>query len=506
MKACVIEFRAEECILRNWSDDLSASIQSIFQPLPEEMSTKRKSFPKSQAHLLVQHFRSIGVAVTELIDDPSEHARYQVWREKLRNPPRTAEESEILSFLTDLGIPIREVQQNALIKLLNCYFGLLSAGCGAGKTLIFLLMVEFLKRIHGGRITAIVMSPSSCASEYRKELENFRGYFSLTLEEALRPNSRANAEIIQNSTADVIIVSVDSAKALIEPIKERLQSFDGHRILNLEEGHSIKSMSSHRSKAVQQVAPLFDRVLVTTATPLPKGPEDVRGYIATIGFPQPVEAYSNGIPQQDFDLLRGIAFVSDETDLPYAPLRTENIEFDDMEELNGAIGSRVRSELAAEHKVVLFCSTNAALVTAFNLFPGVGRTVLSGSYSVTDCETETLLSGRSRDLQKRAIEQFNFDPRCKLLIANYKVGSTGLNLQHSQARMAVFYEITTCGADFFQSKYRIRRPLVSPKGGFQYLYAVPKDPIEHRRVMRQFAKLAGQKLILEELKAASKGN
>jgi hypothetical protein len=75
-----------------------------------------------------------------------------------------------------------------------------------------------------------------------------------------------------------------------------------------------------------------------------------------------------------------------------------------------------------------------------------------------------------------------------------------VNLQYSGARLAFFFEISNNGADFFQARYRIRRPFVFPKDGFHYVYARNSDARRRRTEERQFAKLANQQALLSEIK------
>lgn len=486
-------------IIHSWSDDCMELIELALQPLPHQRLARRYETTQLRAFNLSNFFRANGIDVRVEIENPSEHARLTIWTQKLRTLRTDVSEEDIAAFAGELGIEYRPLQQRGLRKLLQSHFALLAVGCGGGKTLLNLSVAQF-KKSKRGRVLAFVAAPSACTAEYSKELVRFRGYFDLTMAD-LSGLSRREAEIkINEGDADVFLVSIDSIAQLKSIISSKLQNFDGETLLVVEEGHSVKNVSSKRSQGVQFVAPLFDQVIVSTATPLPLGPKDLRGYIGLVGLPQPEDAYQDGIPQSDYDLLRGIAFVTDEDDVPYAPLSTSSIEYADLEELNSRIAVAVNSELQLGNKVVVFTSTNRALQAAFDLFPGQPRTVLSGSFYVEDCHDNELKAGRNKSFQARAIDQFNGDPDCKILIANYRVGSTGLNLQYSGARMAIFYEITNSGADFFQSKYRIRRPNVFPAEGFKYVYALPLEPQQRRTVNRQLLKLAEQQSTLKDIK------
>jgi len=501
---CNVKIANGRGYIYNWSEDCNDLLDSILQPLPFQKEAKHYETTQLRAFNVISFLKLRGVKVHVEIANPAEHARLTIWTQKLKSLRTDISESQVEKFVSGLEIDFRELQIRGLKKILRSHLALLAAGCGAGKTLLNLSAAQFKKQ-QNGKVLVFVVAPSACASEYIKELERFRGYFDLTMVDTCGLSSRQAESQIAESEADIFLVSVDSIVQLREAIFSKLQEFNGESLLIVEEGHAVKNVWSKRSQGLQAIAPLFDQLIVSTATPLPLGPKDVRGYIGLVGLPQPEEAYSNGIPTQDYALLKGVTFITDEDDVPFAPISSENIEFDDLEDLNSKILDAVKAELNDGHKVVIFTSTNRALQAAHGLFEGVPRTVLSGSFFSEDCTSELLSNGRSRDFQKKAIDQFNHDPNCKILIANYRVGSTGLNLQYSGARMAIFYEITNSGADFFQSKYRIRRPTVYPKGGFKYLYAVPTDPRQRRTVNRQFLKLAEQTATLRQLKIHSGG-
>lgn len=483
----------------DWTDDCNELLLTALQLLPHQILSKRYQTSQLRGFNYAKFFKANGIEVDIQIENPSEHARFTVWSQKLRTLRSEISDEEVFEFFRYLKIDFRDVQIRGLKRILKCHFALLSAGCGAGKTLLNLSAAQF-KKNKAEKVLVFVVAPSACAAEYIKELERFRGYFDLTMIDMCGLSSAEAKSQIKCADADIFIVSVDSIKQLSSTIQQKLSNFNGETLLIVEEGHSVKNVSSNRSKGVQEIAPLFDQVIVSTATPLPLGAKDLRGYIALVGLPQPEEAYTSGIPSHDYRLLEGVAFITDENDVPFAPLETSNIEYSDLEDLNNKIYDAVMEELEQNRKVVIFTSTNKALEAAYNLFNGIPRTVLSGSFYVEDIKSDGLQDGRKKDFQKKAINQFNNDPECRILIANYKVGSTGLNLQYSGARMAIYYEITNSGADLFQSKYRIRRPNVFPVGGFKYVYALPTDTRQRRTVNRQLLKLADQQTTLRDLK------
>lgn len=504
MKSVVISIAGQSARLHSWTDDCDQLMDRYLQLLPEQKQKREYVTTQLRAFNYSNFFRSIGIDVRMDIANPSEHARLTVWSQRLKQLRNDVTDSDVDNFVAEMQIPYRTVQVNAIKKLLRSHFSILAAGCGAGKTLTNLSVIQYRKK-KNGKVLSVIVAPSACAGEYQKELTRFRGYFDLTMNDACVTGLANAKQRILNNESDIILVSVDSVAQLSNELTTLMQGFDGETILIIEEGHSIKNLASRRSRGVQTIAPLFDQVIVSTATLLPLGPKDLRGYIGLVGLPQPEDAYASGIPARDFDLLKGVTFVTDEDDVPFAPLVTQDVEYSDLEDLKMKTQDEVMAEIKAEHKVVIFTSTNEALKSAHTLFPGIGRTVLSGSFFVNDPADEVLLRGRSKDQQRKAIDDFNNDPNCRILIANYRVGSTGLNLQYSGARMALFYEITNSGADFFQSKYRIRRPNVFPAGDFRYVYALPLDPDKRRTVNRQFIKLADQKATLKQIKMLSGG-
>lgn len=501
---CKVKIGKDESVIYAWTDDCVDIVEAVLQPLPSQKLGRTYKTTQLRAFNLSTFLRTKGVDVNIEIEDPSEHARFTIWTQKLKSANEIVTDELIENFVEEMGINYRELQVRGLSKVLKSNFALLAVRCGGGKTLLNLSVVQFKKRM-SGKVLAVVVAPAACAEEYEKELNRFRGYFDLTMLNTCGMSGKSAACAIREAEADVILVSVDSIASLKNIISNKMQNFDGESVLIVEEGHSAKNTASKRSLGLQVVAPLFDQVIVSTATPMPMGPKDIRGYIGLVGLPQPIESYANGIPIADYQFLKGVAFVTDEADMPYAPLTTSSIEFDDLEDLNSQISVAVKNEVEMGKKVVIFTSTNKALHDAYSLFEGIPRTVLSGSFSVHHPASECLIDGRSREAQQKAIEDFNTDPNCMILIANYRVGSTGLNLQYSGARMAIFYEITNSGADFFQSKYRIRRPNVFPTGGFRYLYAVPTEPRLRRTVNRQFIKLAEQERVLGQLKSSGVG-
>lgn len=499
---CNIKISGPLAEIFDWSDDCEPILDSVLQLLPIHKHNKRFQTNQIRGFNLSKFLISRGVTANVIVENPSEHARLTIWTEKLANLRTDISADAIQGFVSSIGISYREPQLRGFQKILQSHFALLAAGCGTGKTLLNLSVSQFKKQKYGKSLT-LVVAPQSCASEYINELDRFRGYFDLTINDTCGLPTKSVERLVDENECDIILLSVDSINLLSDQIVTLLQNFDGDTLLVVEEGHSIKNVESKRSQGVQRIAPLFDQVIVSTATPLPLGSKDLRGYIGLVGLPQPEAAYSYGIPASDYSFLKGVVFVSDEEDIPYAPLETKSIEYNDLQELNRRTIDEVQSELLNGHKVVIFTSTNAALETAYNLFPKIPRTVLSGSFYAESPHSENLVRGRCKNHQRKAIDAFNSDPTCKILIANYKVGSTGLNLQYSGARMAFFYEITNCGADFFQSKYRIRRPNVFPPEGFKYVYALPLDPKRRKTVNKQFLKLADQRETLKQLKRAS---
>jgi hypothetical protein len=485
----------------SWSSESEEALVSrMFAVTLSDRHAKVKQIAGSSAESLFHYLEKRGADVEFVHDDMLAQAKSTYWKHMLVQGPEQIPREEFDRFVTEVGIELRPVQKEAVFKTLNSGLTVNALLCGTGKTLIS-LMVSYFWKWKGIRALTLIVSPASCLSEYKLELNKYRGNLSdLSIEEIYAPTMDEMRSKLVTSGSDILMFSSSSLEKLSPDIQEKITSFDGFTTFIAEEGHQFKEVNSGRSRGAQAIAPLSSRVIVNGATPMPKGPPDVRGIISLVGIPQPVESYTTGIPNADFEILRGVTFVSDETDLPYAPIRAEHMDYRDLIELTSKMQAVVNGELS-QNRVVIYVSTNRAARMVWEAFPHVNKQILSGSFYVDDCEESDLKLGRSFEAQKNAIRQFNDDERCRLLIANYKVGSTGINLQYSGARLAFFFEISNNGADFFQARYRIRRPYVFPRDGFHYVYARSEDTRQRRTEDRQFAKLANQQALLAEIKS-----
>lgn len=500
-----IQVTIQNAILTWNSPEEESVLLPILNPTLHQREAKCIQLPSSSAESLCSYLRSKKLNVVFEYSDVTAQAKATYWKHVLINGPAKVDRTRFDAFVKNTGIDLRTIQKEALFRIINSSFSVNASICGSGKTLTTLLHTFFF-HASGRKTLTIIASPVSCMSEYRKEIQTYRGYFEdLSIEEIYGNSVKEMTERLENATSDILVISLNSIEKMVEAIQEKVSAFDGEFIFVIEEGHYVKEVNSGRSKGAQMLAPLANRVVVNTATPMPKGPVDIRGILSLVGIPQPLEAYSSGIPKGDFETLRGVTFVSDEVDIPYAPLKTEHMEYHNLEELHEKMSEVIRKEILNGKKVVVFCSTNKGLSDVWNSFPDVKKTVLSGSFFVDDCSDTYLKTGRSFDHQQKAIHQFNNDERCMLLIANYKVGSTGVNLQHSGARTAFFFEISNNGADFFQARYRIRRPYVFPENGFTYYFARNSDTKKRKTEERQFAKLANQQVMLSEIKKMTRG-
>jgi hypothetical protein len=483
----------------SWSPAADSAVRFAVNPSIEEFARRVARVESSMVAPLRRFFSGRGFRVHVPEEDVAYRERKALWRDKLTYGCNDYTDVEILAYLEDLGIDLREIQEQGILLALRNYITLLSAICGSGKTIIMLAVLQFLK--DRGGVRAVVLSPNTATGVYAKEIRKFGRHFDLTVDDLSTASNREIQCRLESGNCDMLVLPFSKVHKFTNELRAYTERFQGiHRPLLADEGHMMKNVKSRISKSVRRVAPFFDRVIISTATPMPMGPKDVRGYLSTVSDPLPEKHYRNDIPHEDYRILEGMAFVSGEEDLVYAPVDRVRFTYRNQTELDSRLIAEVSPELEAGRKAIVFCNTNAALAHVFNSLPDVGRVVLSGSYHTEDPTSAELNSGRDPDYQQRAIDQFNNDDDCQLLIANYRVGSTGLNLQQSGARLAFFYEITTNGADFFQSKYRIRRPFIFPEGGFRYIYAIPSELRSRRRATRQFTKLDSQQSLLDELK------
>lgn len=488
----------------SWTPEEDSSVLFILSPNVLERASRQKEIHASAAENLEKYFSSKGLLVEVIHEDVIAQAKLTYWKNVMINGPKGQSTLDIDDFITEFGVDLRPIQITALKRISQAAFSLNASICGTGKTLTTLLNTFYFHK-SGKKTLTIIACPVSCMSEYKKEIQKYRGNFEdLSIEEVYGDSVAEVKNRLLSVTSDIIVVSLNSIDKLVPELQEKMSEFDGEVIFIVEEGHFVKEVSSRRSTGCQLLAPLATRVIVNTATPMPKGPKDIRGILSLVGIPMPVEEYQNGIPKADLETLKGVTFVSDEEDIPYGELKSQHLDYMDLHELQQKMVTVVQDEIQ-QNKVVIFCSTNVGLQRVWDSFPDVAKTVLSGSFYVNDCEDEHLLPGRSFEQQQEAIKQFNTDERCRLLIVNYRVGSTGINLQHSGARLVFFFEISNNGADFFQARYRVRRPYIFPKDGFVYYFARNKDARKRNTEDKQFAKLASQQAILLDIKRETRG-
>ena len=486
--------------LISWPVEADHLIKKYLNPSFEERVNRLATIHGTMVNGLVEKLEQCGISFRIPKSDVELRNRQQLWDDRLRDGCAVFTDSEIRKTLENRNLELRSVQTEGLIKCLRGHITLLSAICGSGKTLTMFVALQFLKWKYEGKMKAIIVAKNTITSEYKKELLKFGSYLDLTIDDLSGESDFEVQRRLEFPQEDILVLPLSKIHKFSKEIKTTFQRNDGENVLIIDEGHAIKNVSSRVSRSVQYVAPYSDRVIISSATPLPLGPKDIRGYLSTVTTPMPEGFYKNSIPDEDYSLLSEITFVSSESDLSYGEVEKVKVTYDSDEDLASIMKKEVMKELDAGKKAVIFCCTNNSMESIYRTFDGVGRTVLSGSFSVEDCKNEILMCERSPELQQKAIRQFNHDPRCKILIANYRVGSTGLNLQHSGARLAFFAEITTNGAELFQSEYRIRRPYIFPEGGFRYVYAIPNDIKGKRRASRQFIKLENQQAVLDDIK------
>lgn len=492
----------EACAAVTWGADAPQAVLSALNPSPLDLELGRKLMTWASIPSFVRYLSSRGIGVQIEGDASTKVAHMERWARQIAVENAEVSEAEFMRRLKVLGIDYRDAQVSALWNMQRFHFNILAALCGTGKTLCVLSHCRLLKD-HHGRVLMVVVAPKGCFEEYIKENFRFGSRLNLRLENLVHGSDEDRRHRIATSTADILLINTESLHKFAPDIRARLQDFDGATELVTDEAHTIKNCASRRHAAVNSIACYFSRLTISTATPTPLGPSDMRAYLQTVHVPEPITSYSQGIPERDFSLVNRISYVSTEDDLPYAPVSSERIEYSDNVEHVELLANVVHEAVDNGGKVVVFCATNAAMQVAFHLFPGVPRTVLSGSYFVDVCGAEVLVPGNSMEARERAIHDFNYNPNCKVLIANYKVGSTGLNLQFSGARTVVFFEIPTSGADFFQAHYRVRRPNVGMEDGFRYVFAIPTDPRLRRRALRQFLKLENQRRLLSRVHSST---
>lgn len=486
------------------NDVISFEVRTYINPNALDLLVRKKELSWPQYGALIATFQVLGVSFVQddavrLMGDLR-----QRWAERITRSVSSNELGRATDIVRGFGLDLREPQVIAIQKLFTNPLSLLAAVCGTGKTLVVLLLAAVVKAVTGS-VKLLVVAPKAVCDEYQKELGRVSGLLGLTIENLTDLTDIDRQCLLESSPADILVIQVESAHKYVESIRRMAEVATGSAILCVDEGHAIKNMGSLRYRAVDAFAPFFDRMIVSTATPTPMEMADMRAYLNTVYRSYPADSYIGGIPPEDFDVVGKIAYVSLETDLQYAPLREINHYFRDSADRLEQMHQVVIREIQEGRKVLVFCSTNRMMEEAYARLQGISKLVLSGTYFCEDESSETLSRGVTKELQRRAIDLFNHSAHCDVLLVNFKVGATGLNLQHSGARVAIFLEITNNGAELFQSRYRLRRPFVFPDQGFEYLYFIENTQRSRSRVTRQFLKLAHQQQLLTSLRTLGEG-
>ena len=206
---CKIKISSGNGKIYDWSDDCNELVDLIVQLLPGEKVLRCHETTQLRAFNISKFLRNYGVEVQMEIENPSEHARLTVWEQRLRSQRNDITVEQVETFIKMIGINYRELQIRGLQKLLQSYFAILAAICGAGKTLLNLSVAQF-RKMSSGKVLVFVIAPSSCAQEYVKEIERFRGYFDLTMLDTCGLSAKKAKEKILECECDIVLLSVDS--------------------------------------------------------------------------------------------------------------------------------------------------------------------------------------------------------------------------------------------------------------------------------------------------------
>jgi len=481
-----------------WSDDCNGLAIKYLAPSGEEIFYNRKLIQNASMLRLIPYFQKNGI---DFRVDPKTLERISSikdWKDKLVESDLTISTEMVFEMMFKIGLDFRVPQIAAISKICTRNFHILAALCGMGKTITMLSSFQVYKWAYK-KVKVLYIAPLGCSGEMNKDLTQNRGKFDLTLKDLSNFSGNESKENLFEQ--DITVINIEKAHVITKEVYEyQKKNPETLFILAIDEAHCIKNPNARRFKAVDSIACFFDKIIISTATPMPKDFTDLRSYIKPIYLPSPIEDYKDSVPARDQLILDNVSFVSTEDDLNYYPVANQRFSYDDLQDLDTKMLETVESEIKQGFKVLIFCTTNKAMRDIYNKLEGYNKVVLSGTYSTPECEEHKLTeSSCDKEARRKSIQDFNHNEMCQVAIANFKVGSTGLNLQHSGARTVFYYQVTNVGADLFQSQYRIRRPFVDPEGGFKYIFAIPSSPKKRATAIRQFLKLDKQNNFLKQI-------
>lgn len=400
---------------------------------------------------------------------------------------------------------------------------------GLGKTVEAIGVLTVTKAL-----PALVICPASLKVNWQRELRKFGGLNAIILSDF---NQATWQRFLQMKTkdgrscADVVIVNYESLKKFFVAKIRREGRFtlksvdfdprkDLFRTVIIDESHKCKNVQTQQSKFVQGIAAGKEYILELTGTPVVNNNEDLIQQLRIMGRLEDFGGYgkfmarychglnkSSHVKELNYYLRKYCFFRRQKKDvLTQLPAKTRSYlvtEIDNMKEYRAAerdvikylrdyqnadddkIQRTIRGAVMVKMGVLKQISARGKVDGAKEIIHNI---VDGGQKLIVFCFLKEVVQALKQEFRhavtvtgddttqqkQHAVDKFQTDESCKLIILNYRSGGTGLTL--TAASNVLFVEFPWTAADCVQAEDRAHRN--GQKNAVNCVYLLGQDTID----------------------------
>lgn len=364
-------------------------------------------------------------------------------------------------------------------------------------------------------LPALVICPASLKVNWQRELRKFGGLNAIILNDDNRRTWQRFFEMKRQDGkmfADVAIVNYESLKKFFVAKIRREGKFtlksvdfdprkDIFRSIIIDESHKCKNVQTQQSKFVQGIAAGKEYILALTGTPVVNNNEDLIQQLRILGRLEDFGGYSKFMGRYCAGLnksshvkelnyyLRKICFVRRQKKdvLTQLPAKTRSYlvtEIDNKKEYKDAerdiinylrkyqdadddkIQRTIRGAIMVKMGILKQISARGKVEGAKEIIHNI---IDGGQKLIVFCflkevvqalkqefrQAVTVTGDDNTQQKQHAVDKFQTDEKCKLIILNYRSGGTGLTL--TAASNVLFVEFPWTSADCVQAEDRAHR-------------------------------------------------
>lgn len=385
-----------------------------------------------------------------------------------------------------------------------------------------------------GATPALVICPASLKLNWKRELKKFGGLNAIVLDDSNRTTWQrffTMKGFNGRPCADVAIVNYESLKKFFVAKIRREGRFtlksvdfdkrkDLFRTVIIDESHKCKSAQTQQSKFVQGICADKEYILELTGTPVVNNNEDLIQQLRIMGRLEDFGGYgkfmqrycagfnkSSHIKELNYNLRKYCFFRRQKKDvLLQLPDKTRsylNVEISNRKEYQDAerdiikylrnyqdadddkLQRTIRGAVMVKMGILKQISAKGKVDGAIDIIHNI---VDGGQKLIVFCFLKDVVqalkmefrdavtvTGDDNTQQKQyAVDRFQNDERCKLIILNYRSGGTGLTL--TAASNVLFVEFPWTAADCVQAEDRAHRN--GQKNAVNCVYLLGRDTID----------------------------